>query len=146
MAVKSFTPSWKPQSILFLRWTAIGIAGSQALKLIETITFWKELQTYGSSTKPVAIATSAIIWFATWVFIAWSLPKGKRIIWFTTLAATILHPAWYWLNRIFIRQEFGNSFFILGITATFIAVSLLILLSRKIMVYFQIIRRSHDDQ
>jgi predicted PurR-regulated permease PerM len=125
----------RPIRILLLALFVLILPAWNALRLGETIFFWKTLAHYNGN--PLYIAISASFWIIAGLVIAWGLWLGEAWGWAATLAGIIGYTTWYWFDRLVVQEPPANWSFVLIVNIIFLLILLAILLSSKTRRFFK---------
>jgi phosphoglycerol transferase MdoB-like AlkP superfamily enzyme len=105
----------------------------EALRLFESIYYWKTLLEYG--TQALYTALTGAIWFVSGALLVWGLWHGKRWAWLGSLIAAFAFMVWYWLDRLLLQQSHSNGTFAVIASSLMLLLVLLILLTRRTRHY-----------
>jgi hypothetical protein len=112
-------------------WSAVW----NGIRLVETITLWETLKSYGSN--PLYIAVSGGIWLLIGFLIGLGLWRGKIWAWKAAFWGATGYSTWYWVDRLFFQEPRANWPFALGTTVLSLLFFIMILLTLPTRIFFQ---------
>jgi hypothetical protein len=108
--------------------------------------FWQTLRKYGAQPDPLYTAISSGVWLVSGLTLTSGLWRGKTWAWPTALGCAAGYPAWFWFNRLILQEPNANWPFALGVTLVWLFLVLVLLFTRKTILFFQIQRKSDERQ
>jgi hypothetical protein len=124
----------RPIRLIFLIFLVLAVAGSNGLRLGETIFFWKTLEEYHAN--PLYIALSGGVWFIVGLFLALGLWLGKKWGWLVAISGTTGYISWYWVDRLIYQEHHSNWLFSLIVSFICLVMIISILFSQKTRLFF----------
>ena len=126
----------RPFGVTFLAIYVFCLAAWNALRLGQSIFFWKTLANYGAH--PVYIAVSGGVWLIAGLVLAWGLWLGKPWAWAASLGGAAGYGCWYWFDRLVLQKPQSSNWpLALAVTVAILLFVLLPLFSRSTRRFFQ---------
>jgi hypothetical protein len=131
---------FRPIGVILLEILFLIFAAWNGLRVGETVFFWKTLIDYG--TNPWYITLSGAIWLIVALILFWAFWYRKPWGRWAALAGILTYNAWYWYDRLVLQSPHTNWPFVLTANIIFLALVLIILISRKTRIFFK--RDAHE--
>jgi len=132
----------RPLRVTLFAWIVLGLSAWNALRLVETLLFWRVLTEYGAQPGPVYMAARGAFWLAFGLGLTAGMLRGSRWAWPAAAAFTLGYGLWHWLDRLLAQDPTPAWPFALGLTFILMSLAAFILLSPRTLRYFH--REPHE--
>jgi hypothetical protein len=136
----------RPDRVTFLACAAFLLAAWNGFRLGESIIFWRTLREYGAQPDPLYIVVSSGLWLIAGLILTGGLWQGRAWAWYAVFGGAAGYSVWIWFDRLVLRKPHANWPFALGVTLACLSLVLILLLTRKTILFFQIRRKSDERQ
>lgn len=129
--------SKRPSSVTSLLFVVLCLTAWNAIRLGASIADWDALAEFAPRPGPLYIALTASFWtfggLASWTMIRRRSPRAQ----IATAAYVLGYAAWWWADRLLLREPQPNSAFAIALTVMLLALVALNIFNRKTTKFFR---------
>jgi hypothetical protein len=102
-----------------------------AVRLAAVLSWWDVLVRYDARLSPLYLAITGTIWTAAGIGLLWSIWTGKPWSYLAIPLSVFLWLVQYWVERLFFQAPRANLAFMIALSLTVLAVTLIAAFNRK---------------
>jgi hypothetical protein len=121
----------RPFGVTLFLWMVLFLSAWGALRLSGALRWWEVLSAYEARLSPLYLSITGAVWTVVGVVLLWSIFAGKRWSYPALPISIFLWLAEYWLERIFFQAPRANLPFMLLVSLTMAAATLVSTFNRK---------------
>jgi hypothetical protein len=121
----------RPFGVTLFLWMVLFLSAWGALRLSGALRWWEVLSAYEARLSPLYLSITGAVWSVVGVVLLWSIFAGKRWSYPALPISIFLWLAEYWLERIFFQAPRANLPFMLLVSLTMAAATLVSTFNRK---------------
>ena len=124
-------PQKRPFGVTLLLWLVLLLSAWGALRLVAALTWWDVLVQYDARLSPLYLSITGAGWIVAGLVLLWSIWSGKPWSRQAIPLSVFLWLVQYWIERLFFQAPRANLAFMIGLSLSVLAVTLIATFNRK---------------
>ena len=124
-------PQKRPFGVTLLLWLVLLLSAWGAVRLVAALTWWDVLVQYDARLSPLYLSITGAGWIVAGLVLLWSIWTGKPWSRQAIPLSVFLWLVQYWIERLFFQAPRANLAFMIGLSLSVLAVTLIATFNRK---------------
>ncbi len=124
-------PQKRPFSVTLLLWMVLLLSAWGTVRLVAALSWWDVLMQYDARLSPLYLCLTGAGWIVAGLVLLWSIWTGKPWSRKAIPLSVFLWLVQYWIERLFFQAPRANLAFMIAISLTVLAVTLIATFNRK---------------
>ena len=130
-------PRKRPFGVTLLLWMVLFLSAWGAVRWTAALSWWDVLVQYDARLSPLYLSITGAGWTAAGLVLLWSIWSGKTWSRRAIPLSVFFWLVQYWIERLFFQAPRANLAFMIGLSLTILAVTLIATFNRKTRNFLQ---------